>query len=162
MLGQNGIQSLCLAVLVLLTDLDSSGVHQTSVSRETFDWRSSADLVIKLWFLSLHPVNILDSTEETSTEPGQVPGFPWTWPPFSGFSLGLFQFHHGKKVKPANNANGLDTKSIEDILFSFFWFNGFPSALGWWEPNPHTHTEAAVFLKGMGGPAPEYSSPPAC
>lgn len=70
-------------------------------------------------FLSLCPVNILDSTEETLTEPGQAPGFPWAWPPFSGFSLSLFQFHCGKKVKPASNAHGLDTKSIEEILFSF-------------------------------------------
>lgn len=69
--------------------------------------------------LPLCPVNILDSTEETLTEPGWVPGFPSAWYPPSGFSLGLFQLHLGKKVKPANNADSLDTKSIEDILFSF-------------------------------------------
>ena len=108
-----------LTLLVFLTDLDSSGVHQTSVSQEIFVLRPSTDLVLRLCFLSLRPVTILDSPEETLTEPGQVPGFARAWPPFSGFSLSLSQFHCGKKVRPASNADGLDTKSIEDGFFSF-------------------------------------------
>lgn len=78
-----------------------------------------------------------------------MPGFAWGWPLFSGFTLSLFQLQCRKKVKPASNAGGLDTKCIEDILFSFFWFNDFPSALGCWESDPHIPQTLLYFSKGQ-------------
>lgn len=71
--------------------------------------------------------------------------FPWNLPPPSGFSLGLFQLHLGKKVKPASNTDGLHTKSIEDISFSFIWLNGFPLTLA---GGSQTHTFPLYFSKG--------------
>lgn len=125
--------------------------------------RPSTDLAINLCCFSC-PRNILDSAEETLAEPGQVPGFPWAWPPFSAVGLRLSQFHHGRQVKSASNADGLDTKSIEDILFSFIRINGFSFSPGLGGVIPTHPTEGTVFPKGTGGPALDTPFPlsPSC
>lgn len=76
------------------------------------------DLVIRLCFLSLHPVNILHTTEEILTEPGWVPIFPWTCPLPQGSAWVCFCSTVDRRL-PASNTDDLDKKSIENIVFSF-------------------------------------------
>lgn len=127
-------------------------MHQTSMSQRPL--RSSTNLVIRLCFLSLCPVNILHSTKETLTEPGWVPSFPRAWSPPSRFSLGLFQLHRGKKVTPASNTDDLD-KKIHRKHSTSYDFMVFLHP-GWWESCPHTPAEGVLFLKGT------FSLSPSC
>lgn len=138
-----------LALPAVLTDLDSpvctKRVCQASAPGEAF--KSPTKPVIRLCFLSLCPVGILDSTEETLARLGAR--LPLGLVPSFRVSLGLSQLHCGKKVRPASNTNDLDTKSIENPLYvSFDLINGFPSAAGSWASNSHTPTGVLYFSKG--------------
>lgn len=148
MLGQAATESLCLALPATLADLGSPGVH-SSVCQ---------NFGIRLCFRSPCPVNVLDSTEETFTEPGWLPGFPGAWSPPSRLAWVCFSSTGGRKLHlPAT------LMALTQCFPSLDSINVFhqPQTYG---SQTHTLPERAVyFSKGQEAllpePSPSLSAP---